>query len=737
MKKNNKYFVATATTAALVASAVSPTAGVQAASMFNDVKQGSYYESAINDLVSKGIIKGYEDGTFKPNVAITRAEIAKVLANDLDLDLSVNSNKFKDVSADAWYSSAVNALANANIISGYEDGTFKPTENVTRAELASMLVRAYNISGNGNTPFADVKEGSWYADAVAALYNNSLTSGRTADSYAPGESVTRGEVAVFVNRMNVFVENAKTSVVEAINAETVVIDGVTYSVSENVKGILSAANAKVLENAGIEFEEVDGVINKITYLSVNASGQPSEEEFSGNLVLDGQDAVIEGQLVVNNDYITIKNVTVEGNFKITEGLENDFYSDNLTISGTTVINGGDDNTVVFNNSKLADVEINKVNVRVEPRGKTSVVEITLNSDAVVAADKGVVIPKVTISEGAVHVDINGTVETVEVNNNDEIVLKGNVNIKELKVTTGTSLSLESKGSIDKVEVESGTKLTLGKQTKVADLKLPEGSKAEDVIENYDKVNDQIKKIDGKTNKDATSGGSSGGSGGSGGGSSTSDKDAPELGVVTTTLGSGSLEADLSGKTGSEITITSNVEFQLEDGKLVVVDDGTIGEKELVTLTSSEKLDDVTVTYGDHDPVTVDFDGEINAYISTDSEISVPLPPMFRDKNREEITLGDVDLTSGTFTAVVTDKNLDKNDVEVRVSEKPDDSILPNVVGHMSYQGSGKWEFVLDEQIADGTYEVLRGEYIFKAEFKDTKGNKLTLELAFDIAAPQK
>lgn len=109
------------------------------ATSFTDVKSGEWYAKAINTLASRGILGGYEDGTFKPSANITRAEFAAI-ASRFD-DLSSGTASFKDVPSTHWAYSYIVSAATKGWITGYEDGTFKPEANITRAEVVTLVNR--------------------------------------------------------------------------------------------------------------------------------------------------------------------------------------------------------------------------------------------------------------------------------------------------------------------------------------------------------------------------------------------------------------------------------------------------------------------------------------------------------------------------------------------------------------------------------------------------------------------
>lgn len=116
---------------------------------------------------------GYEDGTVRPQKAITRAEVATIFFRLLTEDgrdrYLTTENDFSDVAADAWYNTPVSTLAGAGMLSGYEDGSFRPDAAITRAEFAAMALRFLEEDGlvtdEWRGSFTDVGD-AWYTEAV-------------------------------------------------------------------------------------------------------------------------------------------------------------------------------------------------------------------------------------------------------------------------------------------------------------------------------------------------------------------------------------------------------------------------------------------------------------------------------------------------------------------------------------------------------------------------------------------
>jgi trimeric autotransporter adhesin len=191
--KSYRKFVATTATAAMVASAVAP---VVSAASFTDV--APQYKDAIDFLVSTGATKGKTETKFGVYDEITRLDAAVILARVLKLDVdNAKDAGFTDVPKDrAKY---VNALVDAGILDGKEDGKFGAYENLTRVQMAKIIANAYKLKADDvELPFTDVND-TW-APYVKALYKYEVTKGKTETSFGAYQNITRGDFAQFVYR---------------------------------------------------------------------------------------------------------------------------------------------------------------------------------------------------------------------------------------------------------------------------------------------------------------------------------------------------------------------------------------------------------------------------------------------------------------------------------------------------------------------------------------------------------
>ena len=138
---------------------------------------------------------GYPGNTFKPDGAITRAEVAQLLSRRLDAPAKKAAVSFPDVAPDAWYAKAVAELAGLGYLKGGTDGNFRPDAPITRAEMAALLVRFAEGEVEAEASFSDVPATHWAYDAIntAAAYGwiNGVGDGR----FSPDRPITRAEAA--------------------------------------------------------------------------------------------------------------------------------------------------------------------------------------------------------------------------------------------------------------------------------------------------------------------------------------------------------------------------------------------------------------------------------------------------------------------------------------------------------------------------------------------------------------
>ncbi|WP_304508981.1 S-layer homology domain-containing protein, partial [Anaerotignum sp.] len=291
--KNNKKALSMALAAAM---AIAP---VNAFAASSDI-HGHWAEKTITAWQDKGLISGYQDGTFKPNKPTTRAEFARIMNQALGLSNKGNVS-FSDVSASDWFYNDVAVALGEKYTAGYPDGTFKPNETITRAQAAVFIAKAIDASGGSVAAFTDSNDiPNWAKDSVGAIVAKGYMSGYPDGSFKPNAVLTRAEAVSTLNR----------------------IMGITT---------------------------------------------PEEEETT------------DKDVVIDKDDTKLKDQTIEGNLIISEKVgDGEVYLDNVEIKGDLIIQGGGDDSIYVEDTIVnGKTVLEKKNVRLQVSGKTelSTVEI--------------------------------------------------------------------------------------------------------------------------------------------------------------------------------------------------------------------------------------------------------------------------------------------------------------------------------------------------------------------------
>lgn len=168
---------------------------------FSDIPSTYAYYKEISYLKDLGYIQGDLDGKFNPGNTLSREHAAVILSRVFDLDTAVASTqKFKDVPKSYRYYNEINAIASANLVGGKGDGTFDPAGQLTRAQMAAILVKAYKLSGESPEKFKDVPTSHWAYKQVHILAYNGITTGNEKGDFEPNKPVNRAQFSAFLYR---------------------------------------------------------------------------------------------------------------------------------------------------------------------------------------------------------------------------------------------------------------------------------------------------------------------------------------------------------------------------------------------------------------------------------------------------------------------------------------------------------------------------------------------------------
>lgn len=168
---------------------------------FKDIA-GHWAENDILYLYNKDIVSGRDTHHYAPDAGVTRAEAVALLSRIFDWE-TAKSNPFSDIANNHWAKEPILQAYNHSIIRGVAANKFGPEQKLTRAQLAVILQRAFEIEGSGELKydFKDVPQNHWAAYEIYSLKSKGLVGGRTLEKYAPDSSVTRAELAAMVARI--------------------------------------------------------------------------------------------------------------------------------------------------------------------------------------------------------------------------------------------------------------------------------------------------------------------------------------------------------------------------------------------------------------------------------------------------------------------------------------------------------------------------------------------------------
>ncbi len=171
------------------------------AGQYHDVPSSFWAKKEIATLGEANIINGYDTSIFKPSNPVTRAQVAIILSRALDLKPTGQAKGFNDVSSKFHAYDEIQAVADAGLFSGDSNGNFKPNDPFTREHIALVFAKAFELEAASETiHFSDIDESRNSYEAIQRLAASGITGGLDDGSYGPGNTTTRAQLAVFLHR---------------------------------------------------------------------------------------------------------------------------------------------------------------------------------------------------------------------------------------------------------------------------------------------------------------------------------------------------------------------------------------------------------------------------------------------------------------------------------------------------------------------------------------------------------
>ena len=431
---------------------------------------GHWAESVITQWQSKGLIQGYEDGTFKPNNTITRAEFVTLMNNAKGF-WSEGSINFSDVKNGSWFYSAVARAVAAGYVKGYSDDSFKPGNTITRAEAAVMIANAARLSANeaGAYRFTDVGSiPAWARGSVGAVVAAGYMTGYPDGSFDANASISRAEAVSSLNRMlggtayQPTQPTTPTTDTTKTTSDDVVIEdkGTTLknqTVDGNVTIAKSVGNGDVtLRNVTIkgDLSVKGGGSNTVTLEDVDVRGKVRLLKEGVHLHLVGDTDIrkllidLAARITQSSSYKDeIDEIILAGDGDLNKTTRIDVPAKQLRIENQAdLILGGDvEKLIVDEDAKGAEIEIKKgttvnelntdAKIKLTGKGRIDLLDVSASG---VTYDKNLDVRKKDTSNGATAPKENGSTSAGGSSSTASKEITGAAPIEDVKVPYGTS-----------------------------------------------------------------------------------------------------------------------------------------------------------------------------------------------------------------------------------------------------------------------------------------------------------
>lgn len=350
---------------------------------------GHWAENIINDWTSQGYISGYPDGTFKPDNSISRTEFVTLVNKAFNYSNQANIS-FSDVNIGYWGYNEIQKGVAGGYISGNSDGTFNPDGQVTRQEAAVMLSRVKGLTENENAANSYVDSqnvASWAKSYVGGVSNAEIMQGFPDGSFRPTNSMTRAEAVTSIDKAfssvlgnqpnslpNVGVTRTTTAATNTSSSSN------NRTLSTNITNRTTSKDDVILEQTTLSDRTIKGDLiipssmssRNITLKNLNINGR---------LIVEGGDTITLQNCNVNEAVLDKKDVTLKSDSKSTIGKLSFERNGKITGNGYEDVYIDDDNVT----SVTIDAEVDKVlldtDARVYLQSNADIDEFEATSDA--------------------------------------------------------------------------------------------------------------------------------------------------------------------------------------------------------------------------------------------------------------------------------------------------------------------------------------------------------------------
>ncbi|OWA33700.1 licheninase [Saccharibacillus sp. O16] len=298
-----------------------------------------------------------------------------------------------------WAEEAVNRMQQLTLAKGYEDGTFRPGEIISRAEFVVMLDRAFGFTGQAQgARFEDVSPTDWYYDAMMRANGSGIIEGTDATRLSPRLPITRQDAIVMADRAFQLSTGGEKVNLESMFKDAAEVSGyakqaMEYAVlNKNVNGY----KGKIEPKSNLTRAEAAALLSSMI-TDVRSLPGTYESDRTGNLIVRSSD-------------VTLKNMTVNGNLLLAEGIaEGTVTLDGVKVTGSVIVKGGGSHSIHLRNTQLNRVVVDKTSspVHVEMEGTTRIEELTLERQATLQLAAESLVQNLKVNRSAVGSAIEG------------------------------------------------------------------------------------------------------------------------------------------------------------------------------------------------------------------------------------------------------------------------------------------------------------------------------------------
>ena len=365
--------------------------------------------------------------------------------------VGVSAEEFADM-PNGWSREAVASAVENGLLRG-NNGKLDPTGLLTRAQLATVIVRAFGATAEADlSGFTDVKAEDWYYSALARAKGMAVMNGTSGSTMSPDRPISRQEVFVLLARALKLADGKAETLNAYKDAESVGAWAVGGTAAMVSAGYVSGSDGYLLPTANITREQFAQILYNIFSTYYQTAGVYTND--------------VNGSLLVNAPDIVIKDAKIAGDLVVGDGVgEGDLTLENVSIGGRLVVRGGGVNSIHIKGSAISSVVIGKENgaVRVvaDSSSKVEYINIADGKDDVIIEGK---VNTIAVENEAVPVILkNATVDTLQVNGDKtEISLVGKTDVKTLDVAKdaeGVKLNKEKSTTVGTLNTESDITVT--------------------------------------------------------------------------------------------------------------------------------------------------------------------------------------------------------------------------------------------------------------------------------------